>query len=791
MSTDTLATDDTPVTPALNGLRVAEHGWGIAGRYCGKLFADLGAHVTRIAIGEPDPLEDVHLEPGAAASRGLYGQYLDAGKSRVGVEMLRQHPPDLLILCEERARDTPLPVPRVATLELAWLGADGPYSQWTGSDLIVQALAGQIHPAGPVQGPPRFLGAHQSALTGGTAAYCAGLAALLAGRSEPPGHYEVSILEAVLILSELQICHSELRGEALPRLGINRFLPTCPLSIHRCKEGWIGVTPITPAQWQAFCQILELPALADDPDLQAPRNRYPHAARIEAALDTRFPERTALEWAELGRRHRVPMVVVPDAAGILDHPIFVARRSLSFLRQGERSWQVPRTPLRLERTPPRIDLDARAKPEAASPDSPGSGKAPDTPLGGVRVVDFSMGWAGPLATRMLVDLGAEVIKVEAGRYPDWWRSVDWSPEAIARKQYEESRHFSALNRAKKSVSIDLTREEGRTLAMRLVEAADVVVENQAAGVMERLGLGYDALSARRPGLVMLSMSAFGSGNEWSDTRAYGSVLEQGSGLPSFCGLPGEPPVMAHIAYGDPIGGLYGAAALLTALLHRQGSEQGQWINNTQIEAMLPFTTPALLVRQATGREPSRLGNRHPAMVPHGTFPAKGPDAWIAVALPDDALWPALASLLGRPDWRDDRHLLDRENRREIEAEIESAIAGWTETLDAREAVGCLQAAGIAAAPVHRTDEVTRDLHLRARQFFYDVERPHVGRQAQSGLPFRRNGRRFPMRGLAPLLGGESATVLRDVAGVSEAEIARLEREGVISYAPTALRAGAG
>ncbi len=769
----------------LVGVTVLEIAGGVAGAYCAKLFSDLGASVSRVEPVSGDPVRLMRLDPAEPASEGLYYSYLNAGKQIVH-EMEALDACDILVLGETTLRSADLPTPRIATLDITWFGDEGPYSSWAGTDLITQALAGLVHPAGPTEGPPAFLGDHQSTQIGGLAGYCAGVAALIGGVPPHPQRFDISILESIIIMSELQICNSELRGEALPRLGVNRFLPTCPLSIHRCQEGWIGITPLTPAQWQSFCTMLELPELAADPDLQASRNRYPHAERMEVEFDKRFPTRTAAAWAELGRKHKVPMVIVPNAKGILEHPIFNARGSLARLTHADKTYRVPLTPLRLEDTPPLAELDATREPASLVTPLPPAEDG-TTPLSGVRVVDFSMGWAGPLATRMLADLGAEVIKIEAGRYPDWWRSVDWSPEAIASKQYEESLHFSALNRGKKSVSLDLTQEAGRGLAKTLVAQADVVVENQAAGVMPRLGLGYEDLSEARKDLIMLSMSAFGSGNAWSETRAYGSVLEQGSGLPSFAGRPEWPPTMAHIAYGDPIGGIYGAASLLTALYHQRQTGNGQWINNTQIEAMLPFTTPALLFQQVMGREPTRRGNRHPVMVPHGCFPCAGEDNWLAIAIGSTEEWTRLARVLGREDWLQDADLHSPEQRRAHEDEIEAGIAQWTRTQTPNHAANVLQQVGVAAAPIHRTNEVTQDLHLQERQFFYGIERAHVGQQWQAGLPVQRNRERYPMRGVAPFLGGDSEALLMTLAGCSTAEFQQLLADGVVSLAPTQLR----
>ena len=424
----------------------------------------------------------------------------------------------------------------------------------------------------------------------------------------------------------------------------------------------------------------------------------------------------------LGREHKVPMVVVPDAQAILDHPIFNARGAFATFQHSGQHYRVPKTPFGLTQAPARHDLDRPTAPGART--TPASGKPLASPLAGVRIIDFSMGWAGPLASRILADYGAEVIKIEAGRYPDWWRGVDWSEAAIKAKQYETSRHFAALNRGKKSVSLDLTSDQGLALARQLVNRADGVVDNQAAGVMKRLGLGYDTLANAHPELVMLSMCAFGSDNAWSETRAYGSVLEQGSGLPNFAGELGMRPMMTHLAYGDPVGGLYGAAALLTAIYQQRNTGAGQWINAAQIEAMLPFTTPALLMRQASGREPARRGNRHPYYVPRGCFGCEDDDTWIALAI-DDASWPALCVALGRDDWGSDSSLRTAAGRRKLEGAIEEEIARWAQSNDADEAAAALQAVGISAAAVASMQEVTDNQQLRTRKFFHEVEREHV------------------------------------------------------------------
>ena len=233
----------------------------------------------------------------------------------------------------------------------------------------------------------------------------------------------------------------------------------------------------------------------------------------------------------------------------------------------------------------------------------------------------------------------------------------------------------------------------------------------------------------------------------------------------------------------------GAASLLTAIYHQRRTGTGQWINNTQIEAMLPFTTPGVLVRQATGREPRRLGNRHARYVPHGCFPCRGDDAWLALAVLDEAGWRRLCGLMGREDWLEDSRLANPAARRAREAELEGAIATWTAARDAPQCAAQLQAAGIAAAPVNKAGEVMEDPHLVARRFFYNIERPFVGPQRQAGLPVQVDGERYPMRGLAPTLGGDTEALLSHLEGIDAAGFARLLDEGIVSLAPTQLRKG--
>ena len=761
----------------LAGLRAVEIGGGVGGAWCGRMLADLGMEVLRVEPEGGDPLRRRREVPGDPATEGLLFAWLDHGKTPAEGDLdALIEGADLLILGEEAARPAPGAQPRAATLDLRWFAGGGARSDWKGSDAVVQALIGMIHVVGPVDAAPQQLGDLQAAMVGGVCAVHAGLAALYAGGRHRG--FEVGILEANLCLAELAMADAIGYGRPCERKGVNRFFPTCPVSSHRCADGkWVGITVLTPAQWAAFCEMLELPDWASDPGLATIQLRGERVDEIEAVLNERFKARPAEEWAALGRKMRVPMAVVPDAEMLIDHPIFGPRGLIGEVEAGGLRLKAPRSPIRVADTGSDFEaLDASAARDAA----------PGEPLTGLRVADFSMGWAGPLVTRILADLGAEVIKIEAGRYPDWWRGTLWDAESIARGQYEESRRFTALNRGKKSVSLDLTTEDGKRLAKALVDASQLTVENHAATVMERLGMGWEGLSKGREDLVMVSASAFGTGNDWSDTRAYGSTLEQASGLPSFRGDPSWPPTMGHIAYGDPIGGLYGAAAALAALVHRTRGGKGQWLNLSQVECLVPFAAPAMLARGATGKEPARIRNRHVAMAPHGLYPGQGEDRWIHVAAHDQAAWEALAREIGRPEWAG----LDLDARRTREDEIDDAIAAWTATRDIHATAEALQEAGVTAAPVLTPEETLEDAHFAAVGAHLDVERPHIGLQRQFALPITEEGRRKPPAGPAPLLGADTHAVLTGILGVDEAAYQALVASGVISLKPTALRAAA-
>jgi crotonobetainyl-CoA:carnitine CoA-transferase CaiB-like acyl-CoA transferase len=468
-----------------------------------------------------------------------------------------------------------------------------------------------------------------------------------------------------------------------------------------------------------------------------------------------------------------------------------ARGAFVSVRVGDVAFEAPVLPQHLTLTPPRAGGTAPLAGEDAAvwlvPASDRADRAApegSLPLRGMRIIDLTMGWAGPTAARHLGELGAEIIKVEACQYPDWWRGTDLRASFIAEQKYEKIPWFQLMNRNKLDVTLDLTHPDGVALLKRLVADADAVVENYSAEVLRKLGLDYSVLSKVRPGLVMLSMPAFGSDNAWSACRGYGSTLEQASGLPTITGFPDDPPTMNQTAYGDPVGGFNAAAALMVALLHKQATGQGQNIDLSQVECMLPLVAPVLIEQSATGRRAPRAGNRHPLHVPQGCFRCAGPDAWVVVSITNDTMWRALCRVLGR----DDLAGLTVGQRRDRQDALEAVIAGWTAERSPDEAMAALQACGVAAGAVRTPLALTEDPHLVARGFWHRVDRPFIGMHWQSSAAFREGPDAYPVRRVAPTLGQDNETILGGRLGLSRSEIDRLEAAGVIGTIPKPRRA---
>jgi len=401
------------------------------------------------------------------------------------------------------------------------------------------------------------------------------------------------------------------------------------------------------------------------------------------------------------------------------------------------------------------------------------------PLKDIRIIDLSMGWAGPLAARNLADLGADVIKVESCENFDWWRSWEATQEWIDDNGAEKSPAFNSVHRNNKNITLDLSHPEGRELLLKLVGTANVVMENFSGSVLPKLDLGYEIFKEVKEDIILLSMPAFGSTGPWKMFRAYGSTVEQSSGLPHINGLSSDPPMMHHVAYGDAVGGLNGVSALLIALRHQAKTGKGQFIDLSQAESLFPLAAHGILEFTANGKAPVRKGNRSDFFAPHGVYPCEGEDKWIVIQILNEDQWLRFKEIIGEPMNRFG-NLKDRLSKLD---DLDKSIAEWTYSKEAQKLMYILQEAEIPAAATHTMSSLLNDPHLNSGNFWQWLDRAVVGNQPNPSAPFKVNGERLPIKTPAPTLGQHNQEILTKILGLNQDEINRLEKIGIIGTKP--------
>jgi crotonobetainyl-CoA:carnitine CoA-transferase CaiB-like acyl-CoA transferase len=374
------------------------------------------------------------------------------------------------------------------------------------------------------------------------------------------------------------------------------------------------------------------------------------------------------------------------------------------------------------------------------------------PMAGIRIIDVTHDWAGPHATRLLADFGAEVIKVENSRRLDGMRGG-----YVENERYNQHPRWWEINRNKKSVTLDLKAEWGVAAFKDLVAVSDVLVENSRPGVMERLGLGYAALRALRPDLIYLSMSAFGHTGPHAAYAGYGGCIEPLSGIESLTGYAGDPRPR-RIKEVDVTNGVLGACALMTALLHRCRTGVGQWIDLSQMEAATSgLIGEQLLELVMLGCAPAPNGNRDRQHAPRGAYPCQGEDQWVALSIRSESEWAAFCDVIGRPELRDDDRFATAAMRANHHDELDEIIATWTSQRSHYAAMHDVQRVGIAAGAVLNVAELTEDPHLQSRGYF--VADPDGSGACFPGLPIRMSNAHPQMWGRGPRLGEHNQEIL--------------------------------
>ena len=802
----------------LAGLRVLDISEGIAAPFCAKLLGDLGADVVKVERPDggdrsrrlgpfpgrrPDPERSAAFFYLNTSKRGVTID-LSVERGRAQLERLvRRY--DVVVAGETEGQLAGRGIgfetlsrwnDRVILITVTGFGSDGPRAGYEWSHLVACAVGGWARTCGLADREPlQAGGAVTETLTGAFAA-AATLLAVLGRHTHGHGeHVDVSAQQATLAGALFPSLIYEYTGE-LPARN-SRYGPG-PSFILPTREGYLGVNVLTASQWSLLCDFLGRPDIATSPRYSG-RERIRLVDEIREAFEAAVRDRSAEEIFHEGEAWRVPFGLVPTMAEIPDLP---PHRERGFFVELDHPIagmvSVPGVPYRSTATearpfrPPLLgehndevfgEIDQAERSARSLPASePGGSVAP--PLDGLKIVDLSMFFSGPLATQIAGDAGADVIKVESVQRIDGWRGAT---VAHVERPWERSPNFNWVNRSKRGITLNLADVRGVDILKRLVADADVLIGNYTPRVMANFGLEYATLRDLNPRLIMMSMPGFGADVSWRDYVAFGMSTEQLSGISHLTGYAGGPPLFTGMNGGDPFVGVMAATALSAALHHRVRTGEGQHIDLSQVEACTLFVGDAITGWTLAGVDPGRTGNTHPQRVPYGIYPCRD-DGWIAIECHTDAQWAALAELVGRPHWcGEGAPFATVAERLEQRAEIEAVIAEWTRPQEHIELMDELQALGVPAGAVLSGPELLEDPQLAARGGFIEQDRPDIGVKHYPAQPYRFRFAKPPPGRRAPLLGEHTAEVLRERLGVSHAELAKLERDDVIGTVPIAAR----
>ena len=400
------------------------------------------------------------------------------------------------------------------------------------------------------------------------------------------------------------------------------------------------------------------------------------------------------------------------------------------------------------------------------------------PLAGIRVLDLTMMWAGPYATRVLAEMGAEILKIES---PGAWDNIrTLIPLEGVAEPWNASWYFNDYNRDKKSVTLDLAQARGRELFLELVAQAEVVIENYRASVMDNLGLGYETLRAARADIIMISMAGFGKFGAERDHVGFGPIIEQMSGLASLSGYGDDGvPYKTGVSYGDPVAGKAAAAAVAMGLIKRRKTGLGVHVDLGQRETMSTLIGEAFVAASLRGEEAPQHGNRDSRFAPQGVYRCVGSEQWLAISVRTDHEWRALATVAGA----DSLAGLSFRERLERHDELDALLGAWAAGQDPQAAMETLQGAGVPAGRVLDSEQIHDDRHLAARGYWVELPHPRMHAWKQPTTTWRFFEANPQLRRHAPLFGEHTREVLSTLLGVSEDELDALQAQAVIGDAP--------
>jgi len=851
--------DDSALMPQpLAGLRVVELATGVAGPYAAKLLADFGADVVKVEPpgGDPSRREAARPGPRPDPERSPLFLHLNANKRSVEADLATPEGADLVRALAARAdlvveSHTPgaldalglgpaalrAATPRLVVASITPYGQTGPYAGLPGNDLTAYALGGPMLATGdPDREPMKLAGRVVEYHCGAVGALAALAAVTMAEASGQGTHVDVANVEtqaASIDRRAAMFVGWQFDGRVGYRAGGGR-MGAIPAGIYPTGDGYCQIV-FTPNWMPRVADLLgdedligtvAKPDWFDDDD-------FPE--QLNAAIFGWTMQRTKQKTMEDAQRQRLAITPVNSTTDVLadrhfrqrdvwqrwDHPAAGTYEAPGPQIRMADGWRARRPAPLLGRHTAEVTAEVAAQLAAGAggrscPEpnlvnlcrpgrqlstefggaASGGGDPRRLPLAGIRVIDLTVVWAGPLTTTLLADLGAEVIRLDnpnlfptatrgavprprPGREADLGQLWGRFPGGRAgERPWNQPAAFVSHARTKLSMTVDLRTELGRETFLELVDRSDLVVENNSIRVLPSLGLGWEVLHERNQELVMLRLPLLGLDGPYAGYVGFGAHMEALCGYSSLRGYPDlDPTSLDPTYYMDPATGVVGAFATLAALRRRATTGVGELVEVAQAENLLHYIGEYLIDASMRGEPHECHGNRHPHRAPQGVYRCAGDDAWVALSVADDAQWAALVEALDRPAWATaDASLAGEEGRRERHDDLDRELAAWTSARSVDEVLAGCHRAGVAAAPVLDEPGLAADPHLAARRYFRLNSSDDVPEVLFPGHQWRWDGP--PMAwGPINMMGRDNDYVYRTILGKDDAALAALAAEG--------------
>ena len=792
----------------LAGFRVVDMSARLAGSYCSKLLSDGGAEVIKVEDLSGDPLRrwSASHQPIPAGTDGALFSYLCGSKKSVVIDPTSDPDLDTLERLLERAdavvwtsgsqvsdneRYHPSALharfPGLSIGAISAFGLEGPWRDRAATEFTLQAWSGGIIGLGrgrPDRAPIQVGGRVGEWTAGAFAALGLLLARLRQGRDGGGEVLDVSIMEScALTLTYYPVTFLDVNKQPMRR---ERRLPLPGVAL--AADGIIGMSCGTLQQRNdLYAMVGQEEWITDDALMTRPDDAAP-------VLRKWIATRTVADIHELASAFRIPHATVASGATLPSMDYLEGRNAFEANPRGfvqpSHPYRLDGAKLRAAAESPKLGADRGTsfsqRPARTSLPSPSL-----LPLHGLRVLDMTAYWAGPLCTQLLGLMGAEVIHLESASRLDGSRLVSGASPDTA-EWWERSYIFLGGNANKKSLTLDFQADRGRELLRKLVSTCDVVVENYTPRVLDQIGLDYDSVRELNPATIMVRLPGFGLDGPWRDAAAFAYVIEDASGLTWMTGYPDQEPVEPY-CIADPNAGLHAAIGTLLALEQRRRTGRGTLVEATMVNAALSITAEQVLEYSAYGALLQRDGNHGPAAAPQNLYQTSdlnefgADDSWIAIAVSNNQQWAELCATVGRTDWAADPQMQSVEGRRMQQDRIDEAIRNWCRVRKADEILAQLWPRGVPVAKVMQPHRQPQLEQLASRAFFEYVDHAVVGRYRCSTLPFTMtNGPDRLVTSPPPLLGEHNRELLTEL-GLDDDEIQSLAADDIIGDSPVTPR----